>query len=100
MGHEYFVYILTNDKHSVLYIGVTNDLKRRVYEHKTSVEKDHFTAKYKVMMLMYYERFTLAEDAIRREKQLKKGSRQRKVDLINSFNPEWRDLFGDISEWW
>jgi putative endonuclease len=85
MQRQYYIYILTNSSHKTLYIGVTNNLKRRVYEHKNGVY-DSFTKKYKVNMLMYYEIFESIEYAINREKQLKGGSRQHKVDLINSIN--------------
>ena len=77
------------------YTGVTNDLKRRVYEHKNGTY-DGFTKKYHVNMLMYYEIFTSIEDAIRREKQLKGGSRRQKEDLIKTINPEWRDLYEEV----
>ena len=95
MQRQYYVYILTNSSHKTLYVGVTNDLKRRVYEHKHGTS-DGFTKKYHVNMLMYYEIFESIEYAIRREKQLKGGSRKQKIDLINSINKEWRDMYGEI----
>jgi putative endonuclease len=92
MSEQYYVYIMTNKNKSVLYTGVTNDLKRRIYEHKQKLVKG-FTKKYNVTKLVYYEVFEDPENAIRREKQIKGGSRQKKMDLINSLNREWRDLY-------
>ncbi len=88
---NYFIYILTNKNNSVLYTGVTNDLTRRTWEHKSKLIKG-FTQKYNVDKLVYYEVF---EDltAIQREKQIKAGSRKKKIELINKLNPEWNDLF-------
>lgn len=96
MNRKYYTYIVTNDKHSVLYTGMTNDLKRRIYEHKNVSDRDKFASKYRTNMLMYYENFDTADQAIRREKQIKDGPRQKKIDLINSINPEWRDLYEDV----
>jgi putative endonuclease len=93
------VYIMTNKIHSVLYTGVTSDLKKRVYEHKNDFHPDSFTAIYKTYKLVYYEGFHRIEDAIAREKQIKAGSRNTKNKLITSFNPEWRDLYDDILFW-
>ena len=92
---HYYVYILTNANHAVLYIGVTNDLKRRVHEHETGLHPG-FTRKYNVHKLVYWEQFTDVRAAIDREKQLKAGSRQKKLDLINAFNPEWQELFESL----
>ena len=89
----YYVYIMTNKLNSVLYIGVTNDLTRRVYEHKSKVEPNSFTAKYNADKLVYFESTNSIESAIAREKQLKGGSRKKKIDLINSVNPDWNDLY-------
>jgi putative endonuclease len=91
MDRQYFVYIMTTRQDSVLYIGVTNDLIRRVYEHKGKLAGG-FTKKYSVDKLVYFEIFEDINGAISREKQLKAGRRNRKVDLINSMNPEWEDL--------
>ncbi len=88
---QYYVYILTNKNHTVLYTGVTNDLTRRVWQHKEQTH-DGFTKWYNVKKLVYFESFTDVRDAIAREKQIKAGSRQKKIDLINSMNKEWRDL--------
>lgn len=95
MEKTYFVYILTNTHKTVLYTGVTNDIFRRTNEHKTKKVKG-FTKKYNADILVYYETFTDVGYAITREKQIKGGSRQKKIDLINSFNPEWRDLSKDF----
>jgi len=90
------VYIISNKVHSSLYIGVTSDLKKRVYEHKNNIIPDSFTAKYKLHKLVYFEGFHRIEEAIAREKLLKGGSRNAKNELINSMNPKWRDLFDDL----
>jgi len=95
MDKQSYIYILTNYNKTSLYIGVTNDLIRRIYEHKHKLVKGH-TTKYYIDKLVYYEIFEDIEEAIKREKQLKGGSKQKKIDLINSLNPEWRDLYEDI----
>jgi len=95
MNRQYCVYIITNKHNTVLYTGITNDLKRRVYEHKEKLV-DGFTKKYNITKLVYYEVFDDAENAILREKQVKAGSRQKKIDLIRSINREWRDLYEEI----
>ena len=92
---QYFVYILFSKRNGTLYIGVTNDLKRRVYEHKNKLVQG-FTAKYGVDKLGYFEVGEDIEAALLREKQLKKTNRQRKIALIESVNPEWRDLYDEI----
>ena len=89
---NYFVYILTNKNNSVLYTGLTNSLMRRVWEHKSQLIGG-FTKKYNVTKLVYYESFNSPTDAIKREKQLKAGSRKKKLSLINKLNPEWKDLY-------
>jgi putative endonuclease len=83
---------MTNKDNKVLYTGVTNDLKRRVYEHKNKLTGG-FTKKYNVIKLVYYEVFEDIENAILREKQIKGGPREKKVQLVNSMNKEWRDLY-------
>ena len=93
---DYFVYILSNAHKSVIYTGVTNDLKRRVYEHKNHLDKGSFTAQYNVENLVYYEVTTNIEAAIAREKQIKGWNRKRKNKLIESKNPKWIDLYGSI----
>ena len=95
MDKQYYVYIMANDKHTVLYTGVTNDLKRRVWQHKEKFVEG-FTKRYHVDMLMYYEVCGSIEGAISREKQIKAGSRQKKIDLVNSMNIGWRDLYEEL----
>jgi putative endonuclease len=88
---RYYVYLLSNTNNTVLYIGVTNDLVRRTFEHRTKKCKG-FTQKYNVDKLIYYESFDLIESAIKREKQLKGWSREKKIQLVDSKNPKWLDL--------
>ena len=95
MQKQFFVYILTNSTHTVLYTGVTNDLARRMYEHREGINKG-FTRRYHVNQLVYYEVFDDPISAIQREKQIKAGSRQKKLALIKKMNPERRDLYGEI----
>jgi len=92
MAFTYYVYILTNRNNTVLYTGVTNDLDRRVEEHRSPANHG-FTARYRVHKLVYYEEYDDIEEAILREKQIKGGSRQKKIDLINEMNPKWEELF-------
>ena len=90
---NYYVYILSNVHKNVIYTGVTNDLIRRVYEHKQHLDKGSFTAQYNVENLVYYEVTTNPEAAIAREKQIKGWNRKRKDNLISERNPEWVDLY-------
>lgn len=90
----YYVYILTNQGNTVLYIGVTNNLERRIYEHKNKLI-DGFTKRYNVNKLVYYETTTDVKAAIEREKTLKNLLRKKKEDLINSVNSQWLDLSED-----
>jgi putative endonuclease len=92
----YYIYILTNQNHTVLYIGITNDLTRRVAEHKAGIHQG-FTKKHKIDKLVYFEESPSITQAIEREKQLKAGSRARKLALINESNPYWNEL-ADVSE--
>jgi len=92
MSKEYFVYIMTNKFNTVLYTGVTNDLMRRVWEHKEG-SGSIFTSRYRVTKLVYYESYENINLAIAREKQIKGGSRQKKIDLVNGLNPNWNDLY-------
>lgn len=92
---QFYVYILTNKDNRVLYTGVTNDLKRRVFEHKEKLIKG-FTGRYNINKLVYYEILEDAENAIIREKQIKAGSRAKKIKLINGFNAGWSDLFDGL----
>mgnify|MGYP000282967608 CR=1 FL=1 len=89
--HQYYLYIISNKHNSTLYIGVTNDLERRMFEHKNKLVSG-FTAKYNVNKLMYFEDFQYVNDALKREKQLKNWNRQWKIDLIEKENKEWKDL--------
>jgi putative endonuclease len=86
---------MTNTRNTVLDVGVTNDLIRRVYAHKEKLA-DGFTRKYNIVKLVYYEIFEDIENAILREKQIKAGSRQKKVQLIDSINKEWHDLYDEL----
>jgi putative endonuclease len=98
-SHNYFVYIATNPKKTVLYTGMTNDLERRLEEHCANAgNPGTFAGKYHCNNLVYYERFTFVDQAIEREKEIKKWSRIKKEALINSVNPEWRFLNDDIKE--
>ncbi len=92
---QYYVYILANRTNVALYIGVTNDLKRRVYEHKQKLAKG-FSEKYGIDKLVYYEIFDDPENAIIREKRLKGGSRAKKNRLVELLNPQWRDLYDEL----
>jgi putative endonuclease len=89
--HDYCVYIITNKNNTVLYVGATSDLQGRIGQHKNKVFKG-FTATYDCNKLVYYEEFQWIQDAIAREKQLKAGLRQKKIDLIETNNPSWDDL--------
>ena len=88
---DYYVYIMTNRYNNVMYIGITNDLKRRVYEHKTRVFEG-FTKKYDVHKLVYFEKCHEVTDAIKREKQLKSWRREKKNALVEEVNPDWKEL--------
>ncbi len=88
---QYYVYILTNKSNNVLYIGVTNNLERRMFEHKNKL-LEGFTKKYNLTKLIYFEMTEDAESTIRREKQLKNWHRDWKINLINQYNPEWNNL--------
>jgi|SRR5271156_428119 len=89
------IYIMTNQYNGTLYMGVTSNLIKRVYEHRESLIPG-FTKKYGCKQLVYYEQYDSMVDAIAREKQLKGGSRKKKIILIEKFNPEWRDLYGSL----
>ena len=95
MDKHYYVYIMTNKNNTTLYTGVANDLKRRVYEHKNKLV-DGFTGKYNIIKLVYYEIYKDIHEAIGREKQIKGGSRARKISLIEKMNPAWKDLYDEI----
>ncbi len=93
---DYYVYIMASASNSTIYTGVTRDLIRRVYEHKYHLEPKSFTARYKVSKLVFFESTSDVVAAIEREKQIKSWSRKRKEELINSQNPQWRDLYPEI----
>ncbi|MBN1453658.1 MAG: GIY-YIG nuclease family protein [Anaerolineales bacterium] len=95
VGKQYCIYIMTNTHNTVLYTGVTNNLARRVYEHKNGLGSI-FTKKYNIHKLVYYEAGEDVTAVIAREKQIKGGSRKKKIDLINSMNPDWKDLYEEI----
>ena len=93
---SFYVYILTNRNNRVLYTGVTNNLLRRVYEHKHHLDKGSFTAQYNVEKLVYFEETSSSRAAIEREKQIKGWNRARKNELVNGMNPDWEDLWERI----
>jgi len=95
MPKQYYVYIMTSRRNTVLYVGVTRDLIKGVYEHKAKMV-DGFTKKYNIIKLVYYEVCEDIENAIQREKQIKAGSRQKKIQLIESTNREWLDLYDGL----
>jgi len=95
MTKQFFVYILTNKANKVLYTGFCNNLIKRTWEHKQNIVQG-FTKKYNVDKLVYYEVFDDMYAALEREKQIKAGSRKKKLYLINRFNPEWKDLYFKI----
>ena len=92
----YFVYILANKRNGTLYIGVTKSLFVRSFQHKFKINPKSFTAKYNITRLVYFESYAYVQEAIRREKQLKKWEREWKIELIEKENPTWRDLFHDM----
>lgn len=96
MKEYFYVYIISNKRNGTLYIGVTSDLIKRIYQHKEGVI-DGFTKKYNVKRLVYYEQHENAESAITREKQMKEWKRQWKLELIEKTNPEWEDLYDKIT---
>lgn len=93
------MYIITNTHHTTLYVGVGEDLYLRIIEHRTKKYPNSFSAKYNLCKLVYYEEFHSIEEAIAREKQIKAGSRAKKIKLIESINPEWKELFEEIKHW-
>jgi putative endonuclease len=98
--YNFYTYILTNSAKKVLYVGVTNSLERRLYEHYFgSGQKESFTKKYKCYYLVWFERYQYVNHAIEREKEIKGWVRSKKIALIEGENPEWRFLNKDIMEW-
>ncbi|MCD6586534.1 MAG: GIY-YIG nuclease family protein [Desulfobacteraceae bacterium] len=95
MNKQYYLYIMTNRHHTTLYTGVTGNLKKRIFEHKQKLF-DGFTKRYNITKLVYYEIYDDPTNAIKREKQIKGGSRKKKIDLIEKMNPNWDDLYDSI----
>jgi len=95
MHKEFYTYILASKRNGTLYVGVTSNIVKRIWEHKEGVV-DGFTKKYKIKYLVYYEQHTNIESAIHREKRLKEWKRQWKLNLIEKFNPNWNDLYENI----
>ena len=91
-----YIYIATNKRHTTVYVGVTNDLFRREDQHRNKIDKNSFTAKYNIDTVVYYEAYNDIKTAIIREKQIKAGSRKKKIELIEKVNPEWKDLIEEI----
>ena len=94
-----FVYIITNPKHTVLYTGVTNDLKRRIAEHRDRIHPGSFTARYNCYELVYFMGYPFVTEAIGEEKRIKAGDRKQKIKLIQDMNPEWKDLWEEVKNW-
>ena len=92
---QYYVCIMTNHKNTILYTGVTNDLRRRVWQHKDKL-LESFTSRYNLTRLVYYETCESVDGAITREKQIKAGSRQAKINLVDSVNRDWHDLYNEL----
>ncbi len=95
MHNQHYVYMLTNKYKNVFYVGITNDIYGRIWEHKTKTFKG-FSSKYNIDRLVYYEIFEDVDEAITKEKKIKRWNREWKVDMINDFNPTWKDLYNDI----
>jgi putative endonuclease len=95
MNKQYYVYILANKRNGTLYIGVTSNLVKRIWEHKNKLV-DGFTKKYSVKNLVYYEQYSDPTNAIKREKRLKKYKRKWKLELIDKHNPDWKDLYHEL----
>ncbi|MBO3696960.1 GIY-YIG nuclease family protein [Roseivirga sp. E12] len=94
-----FVYIMTNKYHTTLYVGMTSDLVSRAIQHRDKLYPKSFTARYNVNKLVYYSPFDMIASAIEEEKRIKGGSRKKKIELIESINPDWKDLYDDIKDW-
>jgi len=94
--NEYYVYILASKQNGTLYVGITNDIIKRVFQHKND-EVEGFTAKYKIHRLVWYESCLAVREAIAKEKQLKKWNRKWKLALIEKSNPQWRDLYNEVT---
>ena len=98
LKHGGFVYIITNKNNTVLYTGVTSELRARIDQHKSKYYPNSFTAKYNCDKIVWYEHLDYIEDAIAREKQIKAGNRMKKEELIQKMNSEWRDLWDEIQD--
>ena len=94
--YRFYVYILASKRNGTIYVGVTNSLFGRIFRHKLKENPNSFTARYNVTRLVYYEIYQYIQEAIKREKELKKLTRVEKIDLIEKDNPAWRDLFEDM----
>ena len=94
-----YIYIMANQNNTVLYTGVTSNLRNRAFEHREKIFKSSFTNRYNVNKIVYFEFFQNIEEAIAREKQIKGGSRAKKEALINEVNPQWKDLYDEIEEY-
>ena len=92
---QYYVYLISNKNNTTIYTGITSDIKRRIWEHKNKITKG-FSSKYNLHKLLYYEIYNDPENAIIREKQIKSGSREKKIELIESMNPKWIDLYDNL----
>ncbi|MBI3585112.1 MAG: GIY-YIG nuclease family protein [Nitrospinae bacterium] len=95
MGRQYYIYIMTNQNNTTIYTGITNNLKRRVFEHKEKLVEG-FTKRYNIIKLVYYEVVGDVSSAILREKQIKGGSRAKKIALIKGLNKGWKDLYNEL----
>lgn len=95
--YHFYIYILSSSRNGTLYIGVTNNLFVRSFQHKLKNDPKSFTAKYSINKLVYYEEYQYIQDAIEREKELKRYKREWKINLIEKNNPTWRDLFHDMT---
>ena len=96
--HGGFTYLLTNKINTVIYTGVTANLRARIWEHKSKFYQKSFSAKYNCDKIVWYEFFDTIMEAIDREKQIKSGSRKKKLDIVNRVNPEWKDLWDEIQD--
>ena len=94
--YNYYVYILASKRNGTIYIGVSNKLFNRAFQHKVKFNKNSFTSKYNINRLVYYERYRYIEEATNREKELKKYNRAWKIKLIEEENPSWRDIYNDM----
>ena len=92
-----YIYLVTNAHRNVVYVGMTSEILKRIYQHKSHFYKKSFSARYNIEYLVYYESFGSTTDAIAREKEIKKWRREKKDALINSMNPEWRDLWDEMA---